>query len=183
MNTDETRVKEYLSGYGLRAERLETRASKTPDFRVLLDEQLRFFCEVKSIEAVSSDVDQGSRPDPIFNRLTDDIHTAIKQFSTVNPGDDYPNVLALVNHDEMCDVLDLIGVFTGRFVSAEGETLPIYLKFSQGRIKDEKKRIHLFIWLDDKQNHLVFTKTCAKHHQMLCSLFGVEPSSIVIVGG
>ena len=181
-------------GYGLRAERLKTTASKTPDFRVLLGDQLRFFCEVKSIdrdiwldrqfdEAASSELVGGSRPDPIFNRLTDDIHTGIKQFSAVNPGDKYPNVLAFVNHDEKCGVLDLIGVFTGGFISADGKILPIYLKFSQGRIKDEKKRVHLFIWLDDRQNHLVFTRTHNDHHQVLCSLFGVEPSSIVTIGG
>ena len=194
MNADEAKVRNYLSACGLQAERLERKIGKAPDFRVLLGDQLQFFCEVKSIErdvwldrqfdeAASSIFVGGSRPDPIFNRLTDDIHTAIKQFVAVNPSDEYPNVLALVNHDELCGVSDLIGILTGGVVSADGKALPIYVKFSHGRIKNEKRRVHLFIWLDDGQEHLVFTKTHKKHHQTLCSLFEKKCGSIAIIGG
>ena len=35
--------------------------------------------------------------DPTFNRLTDDVHQAVKQFDAVNKGQKYPNVLAFVN--------------------------------------------------------------------------------------
>jgi hypothetical protein len=147
MNPDEARVEEYLSCYGLQARRFSReRRHKTPDFRVLHSNECVFFCEVKSVErdtwldkqfegAASGTLVGGSRPDPIFNRLTNDIHTAIKQFDAVNPDDTYPNVLVFINHDEMCDVLDLVGVLTGHFIAAGGKTYSVYLKFSEGRIK------------------------------------------------
>ena len=196
MNSDEARVKEYLSCYGLQARRFlrVEKRHKTPDFRVMHLNECVFFCEVKSVErdtwldkqfecAAPGTHAGGSRPDPIFNRLTKDIHTAIKQFDTVNPNDAYPNVLAFVNHDEMCKVLDLVGVLTGRFIAAGDKPYSIYLKFSEGRIKDEKKRVHLFVWLDGEKAYLLFTETHRVYHDKLCTLFGVEPDSLVVVGG
>ncbi len=119
MSTDENTIAEYLAKRGLTAvpfSKEELRAGKTPDFRVMLRQSFTFFCEVKSIE---KDTAEGSRKDPIFNRLADDIHTAVKQFDAVNPKVTDPNVLALVNHDRKCGFLDLIGVMTGKLCSQE----------------------------------------------------------------
>jgi hypothetical protein len=193
MNKDEETICELLSSYSLLAERFskeEGRQGKTPDFRVLLRETLQFFCEVKSIDkdtwldkqldkAPSGGIAGGKRKDPIYNRLTDDIHTAIKQFDAVNEHLNYPNVLAFVNHDEMCGFLDLIAVLTGNALTDDGKSLSLFKCFSEGRIRDEKKNIHLFIWVDDfKPKRLLFGQTHERHHHLLCSLFGIDPSSI-----
>ena len=50
---DEKFVVNLLADKGLRAERFsksEMRQSKTPDFRVFHGEELKFYCEIKSIE-------------------------------------------------------------------------------------------------------------------------------------
>jgi len=125
---------------------------------------LQFFCEVKASskdewldnrlrEAAQKSppftVVGGGRNDPRFNHLTNDIHTAVQQFDAVNPRREYPNVLAWVNHDRSLGFLDVLGVLTGDFFADDDSEHPIYRKFSEGRIKDEKARIDMFLWLDD----------------------------------
>ena len=197
MDPDEERVKSYLEDKGFTAERFskpETRAGKTPEFRVSGNGEFLFYCEVKSIapdrwlnkqlkDAAPGELVGGARNDPIFNRLTADIHQAIKQFDAVNKDQKHPNVLALVNHDDMCGFNDLLGILTGNFYANDGTAHPIYRKFSHGRIKDEKGRVHLFIWLDvQKSDHLLFTETNETHHATLCTVFRISQNEIKLIG-
>ncbi|MDY6868254.1 MAG: hypothetical protein SVT56_10170 [Chloroflexota bacterium] len=194
MDADEVTVKEFLEGKGLTPERFskeEMRAGKTPDFRVFRDEELQFFCEVKGspkdgwLDQQLEDGEPGQlvgglRNDPIFNRLTDDIHQAIKQFDAVNRERKNPNVLALVNHDEVCGFNDLLAVLTGNFYAENGTVHPIYRQFSHGRIRDEKAEIDLFIWLDDhKPLRLLFSQVHEGHHANLLTVFGLSQDAIV----
>lgn len=196
MDADEERIGGFLADYGLAADRFqksEIGSGKTPDFRVRRpdSEELLFYCEVKSIreddfldrrldEAEPGELAGGARKDPIFNRLTDDIHQAVKQFAAVNAELARPNVLAFVNHDRMCGFLDLIGVLTGNFMAEGGRAIPSYRLYSEGRIKDEKASIHLFLWLDDFRPHrLLFGQTHEDHHLLLCECFRMEPAAIV----
>ena len=194
MRADEDRVSRYLEQHHLttvRFSKQEMRESKTPDFRVLLDDSVIFFCEVKSslrdrwldkrLEAVQpGDLAGGARNDPIFNRLTSDIHDSVKQFDAVNSGLEYPNVLALVNHDDMCGFNDLIAVVTGNAYTEDGEVLPIYKQYSEGRTKHEIGKIDLFIWLDDfKPERLFFGRTNQERKSALCEIFGLDEDSIL----
>lgn len=197
MNKDEEIICELLNSYSLSAERFskeECRQGKTPDFRVFHSKSPQFFCEVKSIDkdtwldkqfkkAPSGVLVGGERNDPIYNRLTDDIHKSIKQFDAVNEDLNYPNVLALVNHDEMCGVPDLYAVLTGNALTDDGGVISLFQNYSEGRIRDEKKRIHLFLWVDDfKPKFFLFAETNEKHYHTLCSLFGINPDSIKQIG-
>lgn len=194
---DEDKVKKYIEERGLSCKRFskeETRAGKTPDFRVFQDGEFGFFCEVKSSpkdrwldkqleNAPPGEIVGGGRSDPIFNRLTTDLHSALKQFEAVNPVQEWPNVLALVNHDDMCGFNDLIGILTGNFYSDSGNVHPIYKQFSEGRIKDEKGKIHLFLWLDDfKPDRLLFSQTNHELHLRLCELFKINMNEIKQIG-
>lgn len=193
MDPDEEKVKRYLEDRGFTVEcfsKTETRAGKTPDFRVFRNGEFLFYCEVKSSpedrwldeqlnSAAPGELAGGARSDPIFNRLTADIHEAVKQFDAVNKDQGHPNILALVNHDDMCGFNDLLGILTGNFYANDGTAHPIYRQFSHGRIKDEKGKVHLFIWLDDhKPDRLLFSQTEETHHASLCSAFGVEQNEI-----
>ena len=197
MNKDEKLICELLSSYSLVAKRFsneETRKGKTPDFRVFYDETFQFFCEVKSIDkdrwldrqlnsATPGTIVGGLRNDPIYNRLTSDVHTAVKQFDAVNKDLTYPNVLALVNHDEKCRIYDLINVLTGIELANNGSALPLFQYYSEGRIRDEKKRIHLFVWVDSIESKgFLFSDINKNHYHKLCSLFGKDPDSINQIG-
>ena len=165
MNNSEELVANELSKQGLACQRFsksEIKNGKTPDFRVFKDNQFGFYCEVKEVK--KDDWALGLRNDPIFNRLTDDIHTAVKQFDAVNPDNKFPNVLAFVNNDHMCGSLDLLGVLTGGLLLEGGGMAEIYYKFSKGRIKNEKDRIHLYLWYDSfKANKVLFNQNNDSH--------------------
>jgi hypothetical protein len=180
MNDTERIVTEELIKYGLRCEpfsKNEMRKRKTPDFRVFREQNFAFFLEVKEI--ANDNWLSGPRPDPIFNRLTDDIYTAVKQFDSVNPDLIYPNVMAFVNNDRMCGSLDLIGVLTGHLLLEGGGTAPIYFSYSEGRIRDKKNRIHLYLWFDSfKANKVLFNKANGPYFMSLCTSFGFDPDSI-----
>ena len=193
MDPDEQRAAHRLERSGLTVQRFskeQMRAGKTPDFRVLKGDEFRFFCEVKSSprdrwldqqfkDAPPGTLVGGARKDPIFNRLAADIHDAVKQFDAVNAEKAYPNVLVLINHDAQCGFNDLLAVLTGNFYATDGTAQPIYRQYSQGRIKDEKNRIDLFIWLDDyKPERFLFSQTNEIHHRSLCGIFGVDPNEI-----
>jgi len=184
MKPSEQLVSDSLAKNDLRAERftkVEMRERKTPDFRVFRGQELAFYCEVK--EVARDDWAGGGRPDPIFNRLTDDIHTAVKQFNSVNAERREPNVLAFVNNDRLCGYLDLLAVTTGRFLAEDGSTDPIYEQFSEGRIRDEKFDVDLYLWFDSfKANQLLFNAMDSRHLNRLCGYFGINPDSIEIIG-
>jgi hypothetical protein len=190
---DEAQVCNYLAGLGLtpqRFERVTRRDHKTPDFRILNDGVLAFYCEVKTIEpdlwldrqledADAGELVGGTRNDPIFNRLTAHIERAVTQFDAVNPDIKVPNVLCFANHDKLCSVGDLHSVVTGRFFAEDGSRDPIYKKFSDGRIKDAIPRIHLFCWWQfGKGPHMAFTQVDPDKHLALCRLLRVNPDDV-----
>lgn len=190
---DEEVVVKLLDDKGLRAERYskaERRQGKTPDFRVFHGEELKFLCEVKSVEndtwldkkldaATSGEIVGGFRKDPVFNRLTDDVRTAVAQFLAVNSDAAVPNVMVFVNHDPMCDEQDMVAVLTGQFLADDGTTHRIYAKFSEGKIKNEKYAIHLFCWVENGcLRALTFNQANPVHCNVLSELFGYDPNRI-----
>lgn len=128
---NERHVAEYLSErHGLTVVRLseaQRAKGKTPDFKVMKDGQLAFYCEVKTItrddwidrklrqEPPLAEVERIRTSDkslwngqcgpyalitgPVHDRLTSDILRAVQQFSAVNPDRCRPNVLFIVNHE------------------------------------------------------------------------------------
>jgi len=191
-----TKVKHFLSTYGFEIERFDKKAislGKTPDFKVFQHGSLIFYCEVKNPEkdawldrliaqAKPGEIVGGLRKDPVFNRLTSHIHSARKQFDAVNQEETLPNVLAFYNEDETSGFLDLLAVTTGNAYVESGATLPIYKSFSEGMVKEDVIRIHLFIWLDNYKPHrLLFNLINNKHLSKLCSLFGYDQASLKTV--
>lgn len=184
MVDSERLVTDALAAKDLRAVRFtkeEKRGRKTPDFRVLRGSELAFYCEVK--EVAEDDWAEGGRSDPIYNRLTDDIHTAVKQFSSVNPDRREPNVLAFVNNDSRCGYPDLLGVTTGQFFADDGSYDPIYTQYSEGRIREEKFQVDLYLWFDSfMANQLLFNMVDRRHLERLCGYLGIDPQQIEVIG-
>ena len=180
MSSSEDLVVKKLKKYDLRCEQYskdEMKNGKTPDNKVFKNDGFAFYCEIKEI--AKDNWFGGASPDPIPNRISGDIHTAVKQFNSVNPDLEHPNVLAFVNNDDRCGSLDLVGVLTGHLLTEGGGTAPIYLKYSHGRIKDEKNLIHLYLWFDSfKANKFLFNFADTRHLERLCGYFGIDPESI-----
>jgi hypothetical protein len=183
MSETEERVVKELNKFDLRCDLFsdkEMKEAKTPDRRVYRGSEFAFFCEVKEI--AEDPWLEGIRQDPILNRITYDIHTAVKQFDSVNPYLEHPNVLAFVNNDDKCGSLDLVSAITGHLLLENGGAAPIYIKYSEGRIKDEKHRIHLYLWFDSfKADKFLFNTVDKRHLDKLCTYFGINPKDIEVI--
>ena len=151
----EQKVVAALEARSLRCEpfsKMEMRTGKTPDRRVYKGDDFAFFLEIKEIE----DVVTHGLGDSILDRIAARIHDAVAQFDAVNPDLEEPNVLAFVNRNGMCGTLDLVEVVTGRRLLDGGDRAPIGLRWSEGRIREEKWRIHLWLWFDSGKGNGVF---------------------------
>jgi len=165
MGSSEELVDGRLREWGFRPERFsknELRQGKTPDRRVYRANELVFFLEVKEVAA--GDWLGGERADPRFNRLTADIHDAVKQFDSVNADREVANVMAFVNRDSMCGPLDLYGVLTGDALATDSSRLRIYGKYASGRIQSEKFRVDAYLWFDEQKAFKVFVNEVERRH-------------------
>jgi hypothetical protein len=197
INLGEKFAEAYWDGHGLKAERFsseEIGQGKTPDFRIFKSGEFVAFCEAKHVQidnwldkelegAQPLEIVGGMRHDPIFNRLVGHIHKAYKQFMAVNRDRNYPNVLVFVNSDRQCDNRDLVAVMTGNFYVEGGGAEPIYTVYSEGRIKEEKFAIDLYIWFEESrgQNQKGFHYFIedGPHYAELCALLGSDSSKHV----
>lgn len=188
-------VQKYLMSVDLRAERFEKhemRNGKTPDFRVFRGDELAFYCEVKTsqedewlkrrlADAPPLTLVGGVRPDPTYNRIANYVHTSVAQFDAVNQKLERPNVLAIVNGDSHVAFDDLISVLTGDAYCESGEVIPMFCGYSEGRIREEKLRVHLYLWFNDwKPTHCqkFFPEFHSAHHAALCGYFNLDPATI-----
>lgn len=195
MELAEQHAEDYLKKRGLRVERFskqELRSGKTPDFRVFRKDRLVAYCEAKHIQEddwlkkqlANAQLLQpvgGPRPDPIPNMLTAQIHKAAQQLFSANREHEYPNILVFVNSNRICTFHgDLIGVLTGNLYVKGGQVEPIFEQFSKGRIRYEKMRIDVFVWLDiwkmDQQpRHWYWANS--KHYVDVSTLLGSDPAA------
>ncbi len=198
IQSDNERVKDIFRAYALRCEEFskeEMHQSKTPDFRVYQGSEIAFYCEVKS--AAEDDwIDRelasapegmlvgGVRHDPVYNRIASKIHHAVQQFDAVNPDQVHPNVLVFINQDRHADKHDLEAVLTGSIPLRGGGRLPGFAQYSHGRIRDEKFRIHLYLWLDEALNgkFFVFSERMPTHYAKLVDLFTAKDQDIRPLG-
>lgn len=181
MKDTEEMVKGWLQEFSLVPERYTKKEMRnglmTPDFKVIKEQQLQFFCEVKAV------LDKGkgnSENDTTPNQLTDDIHDSFKKFRDVNVSHTVPNVLAFVNRKFTAGVDYLDDVLTGHWYMDDGKAYPFYVYYSFGRIKDEKSEIDLYLWFEcgDKVKFR-FTESSQPHFEHLCQLFGITPSKVI----
>lgn len=194
ISPSEQTVAAYFESLGLmpvRFPKQEMRRGRAPDFRVLRGGELAFFCEVKNAQedrwldeqgkdAEPGTVYGGSRHDPVYNRVANYVHTAAGQFAAVNAEAQRPNVLAIVNEDRMAGFPDLRSVLTGNFYSEDDPPDPIFRDISEGRIREDRFRIDLYLWFDAGRTrpHMVFTQANPAHDAALCDYFGVKPEQV-----
>jgi hypothetical protein len=191
---DEELAAQYLVGQGFQVARIEEdRFAKTPDFRLLKDGKPVAYCEVKTFErdvwldrmlaeAPSGSLAGGSRPDPIYNRISNAIHTAAKQLASANRDHGMLNILVLINRDKQAKYQDLVSVTTGEWDPLAGIHDKTHEQFSEGRIREEKSQIDLYVWLDacnddpPKLRGLFFGNY--ESRPTVCSLFSIDPGAV-----
>ncbi|MDR3754114.1 MAG: hypothetical protein P4K93_13080 [Terracidiphilus sp.] len=196
LSSDEALVLSYWQGKGFELgsfAKNEMRDLKTPDFRLSRGGVEVALCEVKSFQRDEWLEDQlkqaapgvlvgGLRPDPVFNRISNAVHTGFQQFESVNPAHRLLNFLCLVNHDTSARPEDLDRVLSGFEDPLHGCLDSTCVQFSEGRIREEKKRIDLYVWMDflkpDKIHLRRFFFGNLETRESVCSLLGVDPAKV-----
>ena len=198
---DEERVRDWLGSRGFEVQTFDkqaTRFARTPDFRLFRDGALIAYCEVKSFakdrwldeqldQAQPGELAGGLRPDPIYNRISNGVHTAAQQLRAVNPDHQFLNILVLVNHDKAAKREDLVSVLTGKWDPLHGISDKTHTQYSEGRIREEKREIDLCLWIDSLSTERPFEcRLCFtgndKTRGRICELFALDPDKMKIVG-
>jgi len=145
---DEERAIRFFESHGLQPKRYpgkdSKRLKKTPDFTVSASNGYFFYCEQKSVLAITGN--DGILHSTINNNLTDNIHEAAKQFKEVNSKHLVPNVLVWFSHNCQINDQTLRDLLNGR-IEFNGKQLANLLKFRHGRIGHDLEEIDLHIWL------------------------------------
>ncbi len=167
MKLAENEIKSLFSTIELSCEKIPKSNFKTPDFKVYKENRQVALCEVKAVEYCSF-LNQANKnnsqafifggKDSTFNRLSDDMKKAAKQFKSYDPNHQFPRILTFVNYETSCDIEDFESTYTGNFYATDGSIHPIYKKISEGRISDLKKEIDVYIWLNRPSELIVTTR-------------------------
>lgn len=197
LSSDEAIVSEYwhCEGFDVKPfSKLEKCGGKTPDFLLCRNEIQVAYCEVKSfqrdnwleeqlVKAPAGELARGLRQDPVFNRISNAIHTAWRQFESVNADHRLMNFLFLVNHDTSAGAMDLDRVLTA-FEDPRGEILePTSVQCAGGRIAEERRKIDLYVWFDFEANGTIRSRGYRvpgnpESRRWVCGLLGVTPDIV-----
>jgi hypothetical protein len=196
LSSDEALILGYWQGRGFEVgsfAKSEMGHLKTPDFRLSrrgLDVAL---CEVKSLQkdtwleeqmksAPAGEIVGGLRRDPVYNRISNAIYTASEQFRSVNAAHSLFNFLVLVNHDTGAESNDLVSVLTGYWDPLHGSFERTHTHFSEGRIRDEKENIDLYVWSDIRRDGSVGEEFLyfrnPETRMRVCELLEIDPKRI-----
>ena len=188
MDDGERKAQAYLGKLGLTPRSFskeERKQSKTPDFRVFRGDAFVFYAEVKTIDAEqwsTQSTDESSEhawQDPTYNRLATKVHEAARQFQAVNPDGQHPNVLIFVNFASSAKYGDLLSVVTGYLHSDDGGRRPIFGKYAEGRIRNERDDIDLYVWIDrDGKTYQLFNTLRPTRTERLARCWAVNLDQI-----
>jgi len=199
LSSDEALVLGYWQGNGFEVASFsnnEIRDFKTPDFRLSREGIAVALSEVKSFQRdawldeqmkkmPAGELAGGIRPDPIFNRISNAVHTAFKQFGSVNSSHELYNFLVLINHDPGARPEDLDRVLTGYEDPLHGCFEQTCVRFSEGRIREEKKNIDLYVWMDFlkadslRVRRLFFGNPGTQ--ESVCKLLGIDSENVKMI--
>ncbi|MCP1425449.1 hypothetical protein J3D43_003965 [Paenibacillus xylanexedens] len=139
-------VQRFLETKGLKADKIDERDEKTPDFEVFEEEHKVFYCEEKTLDY---DDFEGEKDDSTYNAISRHLHKAVKQFKSVNPNHEIPNILAIVNRDPLKNVHDLFIALTGQAPLDSGEYMKIH-RVGHRTVEDINE-VDLYLWFDNEK--------------------------------
>lgn len=138
-------VKAFLESKGLTVEKIPEGDVKTVDFAVYAKGGLAFYLEEKTLEPASL---KWKRIDPVYQSIASHAHEAAKQFKSVNPARNVPNVLSFTNLDPARDVNYLFTALTGQAITRSGKIVKL-----EEFVKRENtlNLIDLYLWFDGEE--------------------------------
>ena len=138
----ESIVKKYLENKSIQVVKIPETSVKTVDFAVYYSGDLFFYLEEKTIELAPL---AWKNVDPIYNAIGKHIYEAAKQFQSINPGREVPNVLSFTNMDPARSIDDLFTTLTGHVITSRGKLQRIEV---MKKLEQRLSMIDLFLWFD-----------------------------------
>jgi large subunit ribosomal protein L30 len=177
----------------IRAEHIAEGQTKTPDFKLLKDNTLGAYCEVKSptdgdlfdfpADLAPSEIRVEVRKDPALFNLARHITKAGKQFAAANPDRKHPNILVIVNHARRKGPADLRLALEG-FRGPDGAPLfPLVNEEDKWGVQrdvwEAARSIDLYVWVDPrKRTWHAFRPAGAKRLIEACELLDLSPAPV-----
>jgi len=160
----------FKARYGIVLDKIDEhngKGGRTSDFEYVLDGQRVFVCELKefidvplteeygfSVDKLPSGVVRASKKHNATNRISDAIESGFAQLVKYPE----PKILTILNRSRFMGLDDLEETYKGyRVLGIEnGIThLDVYARrASEGKIKDMKKAIDLYIWIDTPRKEM-----------------------------
>jgi len=182
--------------YGISLSKIDEadgRGGPTPDFEYIKDGRRIFVCELKDFEMVTPSEDTGweityhpdgsteaTRASNAINRVGRVIYRAYKQLKKYRE----PKVMIFFNSGAGLDVRDLEETIRGFSTISVGSKTYVYTyprRVSEGIIKDIKRRIDLYIWIDaanpgisSQQDEIYFRSITTTGQDIALNCFGVQ---------
>ena len=70
-------------------------------------------------------------------------------------------------------------VVTGNAYTDDGDVLPIYKQYSEGRMREDRLSVDLYLWLETNGDYnFLFVQENREHHNSLCRCFDKNPTEI-----
>lgn len=165
---DKAQMRQLLfKAEGVELVALPEKTTKTPDYKVMKNGELKGYCELKSprddwIFSVPKDIKPGEireehREDPTAHALARIIGKAAAQFDAVNPDHAQANILVIMSHARLRGPADLhlaIGGVpmpdgTRRYLLVDPNEKDFDKAFAkQKKLMDDARKIDLFYWID-----------------------------------
>ena len=161
MKSEETIIELFKEKFDIQLVKIPETDAKTPDYMYKPDSDLIFVAELKDIirglvsEKTGWKKDNGwwRKKENAVKKVADKIHEAYKQLKKYNS----PKVLIILNYDPSVDFNDLNETYDGFLDYGSPGSIQIRntasAKIANGRIKDEKDKIDLYIWIDGRDNN------------------------------
>jgi len=117
------------------------------------------------------EIQWASRDDNSVRRVASKIHEAWTQLRLYSG----PHVLIFLNHDPLVDVWDLQEAFTGQQVYGNQNFSYVNTawkkKIAEGKIKHEKDKIDLYIWIERREEKMWFRYPTHVGHDLAHTYF------------
>ena len=146
---------EFFKRKRIEAREILQSSKKTPDFELYISSNLSAYCELKSImpcQSPSSKMPTGQVREVIINGkapvndIKKDIHSARKQFRSLNRDHKVPNIVFFINHNRLRNVGDLKDVLGVESSNVGGFFPPLYRNKLLG--KDDLEVVDYIIFVE-----------------------------------
>lgn len=146
---------EYLEKHNFVVKRLQpdklTSNIKCPDFEVMTNKKIKFYCEVKSPKLQVNKFTNMFHYSTLVTKLRDHIHKAVAQFSDKDSKHSFPWVLIFTSNFMQLNWTSMLSAISGKVIIGD-KTISDLRHLNRVRDTNEDvNKVDIFVWLQMNQ--------------------------------